>query len=426
MDKTHVLAVKTDPKWALIGLITIGLILTGLIVIFITSWISPKDQFVTLTFLDGEVMISDGFTDTAASTGPLATRNVRTLLKTGDGFAGLQMRDGSSVIVDSDSTIEFMQKNNNDPFQMFAFNLIKGRILVVSEKTGQTPTQMLLGGTEVVEVFQATVGLVATNSGTVRGRVDCLEGQCWVNGVYMLKTGQNAQILTGNIVQVTDGVLRDTWTLLSKASRTSLALSIHFERILSALTNTVIPTDRIVVANQGIPITGMNLASSTPGPTRTLWLTGTATLTQTNFFFRRVLPSPTSSGKIDLPPSATFTLVWTSTPSRTPTPTLVPSRTPTPSATIPPTFTSTPTQTYTATISPTPTLIPTATITPTPKPTNTPKPSPTPKPTHTPRFTPTNTPTIMPTNTPTIMPTDTPTNTVEPSPTATFIDTPVP
>jgi len=402
MDRTQELPLKTVPRWALIGLITIGLILAGVILKLFTSWIFPNNSYGTITFLNGQVEVSDGFNEIAASTGPLATRNVRTLLKTGDGTAGLQMRGGSYVIIDSDSTIEFMQKNKTNPYQMFAFNLIKGRVLVVSEGTSQTPTQILLGGTEVVQVSQATVGLVATNSATVRGRVDCLEGQCLINGVYELKSGQNAQILTGNIVQVTDGILRDTWTLLSKVSQTNLALSIHFERILSAIKNTVIPTGSTVVANQGIPITGMNIPSSTPSPTRSLWLTGTATLTQTNFFFRYVFPSPTSSGKIDLPPPATFTLVWTFTPTPTP----VPSKTPTSSQTIPPTYTSIPTQTFTDTISPTATPIPTSGPTATLKPTNTPKPSPTPKPTHTPRVD--------------------PTNTLEPSPTATFTDTPIP
>lgn len=408
MDILAVLPIKTVPRWVIIGLMTIGLILVGFIFKFVISWVAPNDSFATLTFVNGEVEVSDGFAGTAASTGPIATRNVRTLLNTGNGTAGLQMPDGSTVIIDSESTIEFMRKNNNDPFQSFAFTLVKGRILVVSEGTNQTPTHILLGGSEIVEVFQSTVGLVAMNEDLVRGRVDCLEGQCLVNGVYLLNPGQNAQIGRKNIVEITDGILAETWIALSKAGGTDLAT--HMERILLAIRNNVIPTGTQYAANQIVPITGMKLASPTPSLTLTLWLTGTATPTPVNFIFRRVLPSPTSSGSNDLPPTATFTLIWTPTPSRTPTPTLIPSKTPTASQTIPPTFTNTPTQTYTATITPTPTLIPTATITPTPKPTNTPKPSPTPKPTNTPRNPPTNTPT----------------NTVEPSPTPTFTDTPSP
>lgn len=406
MDRIHVLPLKTVPRWVLIGLITIGLILGGFLIKFVASRISPNDQFATLTFVNGEVEVSDGFTGTAASTGPLATRNVRTLLKTGDGTAGLQLPDGSSVIIDSDSTIEFKQKNDNDPFQTFAFNLVKGRILVVSEKNSQTPTQILLGGTEIVEVLQATVGMVAINGGMGRGRVDCLDGQCLVNGVYLLNSGQNAQIGTKNIIHVSDGILTYTWILLSKASGTSLALSMHFERILLALTNTVIPTGTTFVANQFIPITGMKITPSTPSLTSTLRLTGTATRTQTNFIFRRVLPSPTSSENFEFQPFATFTPGLISTPTTI----FVPSKSPTTSQPIAPTNTSIPTQTYTATIAPTATPNPTSAPTATLKPTITPKPTNTPRPTHTPKN----------------PPPPTPTNTVEPLPTATFTATPIP
>jgi hypothetical protein len=400
MDRIQVLPIKTVPRWALIGLITIGLILAGVILIFITSRLSPNDPFVNLIFINGEVAVSDGYTDTAAITGPLTARNVHILLKTGEGTAGLQLPDGSSVIIDSDSTIEFMQKNDYDPHQTFAFNLIKGRVVVVSEKVNQTPTQILLGGTEVVEVSQAAVGLITTDDNKARGRVDCLEGECLVNGVYLLKSGQNAQLETNNNVEVTDGILMDTWILLSKATQTNLAVSNRFERILSALTNSVIPTGSTVVANQVIPITGFKIPSATSSLTLTLWLTGTATPTPTISFWRGVFPSPSSTEINGLPPPATLTPVWTFTP----TPTFTPSNTPTTGITVPPTSTTVPTQTNTFTITPT------ATPSPTPGPTSTPKPTPTPKPTHTPKNPPTNTPT----------------NTVEPSPTATFTVTPIP
>ncbi|HEY4693844.1 MAG TPA: hypothetical protein VIH16_10440, partial [Bellilinea sp.] len=84
MDRTQELPLKTVPRWALIGLITIGLILAGVILKLFTSWIFPNNSYGTITFLNGQVEVSDGFNEIAASTGPLATRNVRTLLKTGD------------------------------------------------------------------------------------------------------------------------------------------------------------------------------------------------------------------------------------------------------------------------------------------------------------------------------------------------------
>lgn len=426
MDRIQVLLVNTGPRWALIGLITIGLILIGFSFPLISSWISADEPSVTLTFINGEVEVSEGKTGIAASTGPLVTRNVRTSLRTGNGTAGLQLPDGSTVIIDSASTIEFMPKNKIDPFHTAAFNLVKGRVLMVSESTSETPTEILLGGTEIIQVFQAAVGLEAFNAGEVRGRVDCLEGECLVNGVYQLMSGQRAQIEQKNIVQVTNGIPINSWISLSRVNGTSPDLLNRFERILAALANIVYPTRTPNAASQMIPITGRQFPSSTAGLTSTQWLTGTATPAQSFFLFGRILPSPTFSDKNDPPSIATFTPVWTQTPSRTTTPTLIPSKTLTPSATLSPTVTSTPTQTYTATITPTPTLIPTATITPTPKPTNTPKPSPTPKPTHTPRNIPTSTPTLMPSDTPTIMPTWTPTNTLEPLPTATFTDTPIP
>ncbi len=389
MDKLQVLRLKTIPRRVFIGLITVGLILVGFILIATTFGWPRNNQFVTITSLSGEVEVSDGITSNAASTGALATGNVRTLLTTGDGTAALQMRDGSSVIIDTDSSIDFIQKNDYYPYQTFAFNLIRGRVLVVSEKASQTPTQILLGGTEVVQVSQATVGLVATGDGKVRGRVDCLDGQCLVNGVYRLNPGQNAQIETNNNVQVTNGILIDTWILLSKANQANLALSTLLDRILSALINPVTPPGSTVVANQGIPITGNKSPTSVLNPTNPRQLISTATPTQTRHFFPPVLPSATPSGKNELPPPATLTPVWTLTPTTTPTP----SRTPTPGVTIPPTNTPIPTQTNTPTIAPTATPSPTSGPTPTPRPTSTPKPSPTPKPTHTPKATSTSTPT---------------------------------
>ncbi|MRS04875.1 hypothetical protein EG832_16915, partial [bacterium] len=135
MAKLQVNQLKTFPRWALTGGFTVGLILVVLLLILIASRMFPENPTVTITFVNGDVQISDGDRDTAAITGPLDTGYGQNLLKTGNGTAGLQLRDGSLVIVDSDSIIEFRQKNNNNPFQVFSVNLLKGRLLVVSEKT---------------------------------------------------------------------------------------------------------------------------------------------------------------------------------------------------------------------------------------------------------------------------------------------------
>jgi len=387
---------KAVPKWAPFGLVTTVLILAVFMFKYIPSYFSTNDQLAYLTFVNGEVKVSDGITEVAASNGALIARNVRSLLKTGHGNASLKMPDGSIVIIDSASTIEFIRQNEIDPNKVFVFNLIKGRVLVVNEKTSRTPTQLFIGEKIAVRVFQATMGLEVTMDGKVRERVDCLVGQCLVNWVYLLKSGQKAQIGPGSTVRVSEGVPYDTWISLGRASNPGPALSALFASTLPTITHTVIPSATPKVARQAFPITGNSTITPTPSYTFTIYPTETPTSTRTKKLLPPNLPSPTNPSNRDPAPTATPTAKFPPIPADTSTP----SKTPAPGVTVYPTYDTTP--------------LPTDT--------DTPQPTPTPQPTSPP--TPTDEPSQIPT--PRHPPKKTPTDTLEPTATATFLYTPVP
>jgi hypothetical protein len=385
---------KTVSKWAVIRLLLIVLILAAVIYKIYTFFFPPQRQLAYLSFADGDVRLSDSISDTTIRNGAIVDRNVRTLLKTVSGIASLQLPSGSYVIMDSDSTIEFNRQEEIDPEKFFVFNLMKGRALVINEMSSTKSTLVIIGDKIAVRVFQAVIGLEVITDGEIREeRIDCLAGQCLVKGVYLLKSGQYAQIDPDGNVQFFEGVQYDAWAPLERASRVNPTLSNLFVSMFITGNQTIIPTSSPGISGQFMLITGDNTSTSWPSPTFTL-----AILT----------PTPTRTGT--LPPTITPTPTSTSTeiPTTTPTPTLSPTPTALPPiqpTSLPPWPTSVPPPTSTS-VPPTSTSVP-PTSTPVP-PTSTPVP-----PTSTPAPPPTQVP-----NTPTPVPTDIPLPTLPQPPTA--------
>ena len=200
----------------------------------------------------------------------------------------------------------------------------------------------------------------------------------------------------------------------------------HIPRVTASPYPTNSPSPTIEISLSPVPTNTYTPTPIESGPTPTIVLTPTDTLTPT------ATPTPTLSFT-DTP---TPTLIVTDTPTASPTPTIIPTDTPTPTVLPTPADTLTPTDTPTLTPtvlpSPTPTETPTATPTPTVSPTDTPTPTlivtDTPTPTPTIVLTPTDTLTPTATSTPTIVvtPTDTVTPTASPTPTIVLTPTATP
>ncbi|MDD5369857.1 MAG: hypothetical protein PHQ40_12280 [Anaerolineaceae bacterium] len=392
---------KAVPKWAALGLLPVCLIVSLAVFKMVTSLLPVNAPLAYLTIVSGEVKVSDGITDLNARDGALVAGKMRTLVKTGKGIASLRMMDGASVILDSASTIEFNRQNLDSSGGNFAFNLVKGRAIVIKENDSRTATHLLIGGDVAVRVFQAMIGLEIIQDGGIVKRIDCLAGQCLVNGLTLLTPGQNAQFMQDSTMKVTVGIPFDVWVPLMRASQPSPTMLNLFVSLLPTSTPTASSTATTGGANQAFPLTGNDLITPSPSATQTLLPTATPTPTRT------IIPSPSNS------PTAVVIVKRRPSSTATPTPSLppesaetaTPTKTRLPSATPYPTYTSPPEQTKTNT----------------PLPTDTDTPMPTSSPTET--TTPTLT--LTPTSTETSLPTDTPVPTETPTPTETLPSTDV-
>ena len=123
---------KTLPKGILYASIFVAFLLVAIFSSGCSSDLVPDNQLAYLSIINGDVIVSDGITEVTAEKGALTPRDVRTLLKTGQGNTLLIMPDGSYVILDSDSSIEFNRQNENDSGKSFVFNLINGRAMVIN------------------------------------------------------------------------------------------------------------------------------------------------------------------------------------------------------------------------------------------------------------------------------------------------------
>ena len=369
------------------------LALAIVIVTIIYSFYRANNPPVYFTVISGEVTTGDGITYSDANEGKKIPLNVLTQINTDSQVASIQLWNGTVVILDSNSSIEFNRPNENEPDMSFAFNLLKGRVLVVNEKNGLIPIRIFIGSNNTVLASQSAMGLEVFSDSKNLNKVDCLFGKCLINGVHLLMTGQNAQIGPGEIIQVTEGESMADWISLWNASNLKPELKNLLVSFIPIVNPTIIHT---------APNLSTDLAFLSPIST----LINSATPTQ--IVLRTVTPSRTNL----ILPSPTLT------PSRTIKPFRLPSLTKTLSEENDPG----PTRTLTPSSTPVPQATPTQTLTPTLFPTNTPSPSYTPIPSDT--LSPTETSTLKPTKTPIPTKTPVPTDTDLPQPTATDVPQP--
>jgi hypothetical protein len=389
---------KKKPNLSFLWQFLVVLALAVAIVTIISSFYRANNPPIYFTVINGKVTASDGNIYSDAKEGKKIPLNVLTKIKTGSQVTSIQLWNGSVVILDSDSSIEFNRPKGNDTEISFAFNLLKGRVLVVNEKNTLMPVRIFIGSVNTVRASQSAMGLEVFPDSKILNQVNCLFGKCLINGSHLLLTDQNAQIGPGEIIQVTEGESIADWISLWNAGNLKQELKNQLVSFLPTFTPTIIQTKPILSTDQAFLF-----------PSSTLIVLQNVTPSRTNFTFPSPTLTPSRTIKPLRLPSFTKTLSQENDPS--PSRTLTPSRTPVPTAT--------PSQTLT------PTLLPTFT----PSPSNTTIPSDTPSP-----F-PTNTSTPIPTETPTKTkpkpPTDTPepptpTNTEIPPPTATEVPQPTP
>jgi hypothetical protein len=253
----------------------------------------PDNALAYLSAISGDVKVSDGIAEAKAQEGVIESSDGRTILKTGEGKASLMIRNGSHVILDMNSTIELNRDYMKDPGKPFAFNLAKGRVIVINGQDSQKPTQVFVGSNITARVFQAAMGLEVQVDGDVHERVDCLVGPCVVNGDYYLVSGQSASMSQDGAVQVVAEFSRDVWLSLGQVdpSNPNLSNLVAMMQPTSVPTiNPISPTDQITTILQ-ISSSG----TSTPSPTSTLTNIPTET--------------PTHTPTITMTPTATPTLV---------------------------------------------------------------------------------------------------------------------
>lgn len=320
MNTNHL---KTLPKGILLVFILAAVLLVAILSSGCSSDLAPDNQLAYLSVINGDVIVSDGITEVAAEQGALTPRDVRTMLKTGQGNALLITPEGSYVFLDSDSAIEFNRQNENDSGKSFAFNLINGRAMVINGQDSQSPIQVFLGGHTTAQVFRAAMGLEVQTDGNILESVDCLAGTCLVGGKSELMAGQKSRISQDSTVKIANGVNYDAWKSLGRASNPDFALSNLLASIFPTITPTISPAAAAKEATQTLSFTSTSTSTVSPVPTSTTQLTATPTLTHTLKPIPITLsptPTPTQRARRRLP-SATDTL---SPPTLPPPPTTAP------------------------------------------------------------------------------------------------------
>jgi hypothetical protein len=388
---------KKFPKLSFLWQILLVLALAVAIVTIISSFYRANNPPIYFSVISGKVTASDGNIYSDGKERKKIPLNVLTLIKTDSQIASIQLWNGSVVILDSDSSIEFNRPKENEPEISFAFNLLKGRALVINEKNRLMPVRIFIGSVNTVSASQSAMGLEVFSDSKIHNQVNCLFGKCLINGSLLLLTGQNAQIGPGEIIQVTEGESIADWISLWNAGNLKQELKNQLVSFLPTFTPTIIQTTPILSTDQAFLFPSSTLiVLQNVTPSRTSLTFPSPSLTPSRTIYRTRIPTftKTLSQENDPSPSRTLTpsrtLVPTATPSRTLIPTLIPTFTPSPSnTTIPsdtpspvPTNTSTPIPTETPTVKPTKTPIPTKTPVPTdteiPQPTATEVPQPTP------------------------------------------------
>lgn len=319
----NTIQLKISPNWILWGSLLVSFLLIETTLSACSSILATDNQLAYVSVINGDVIVSDGITEVAAEKGALTPRDVRTMLMTRQGNALLKTPEGSYVILDSESAIEFNRQNENDSGKSFSFNLINGRAMVINGQDSQSPIQVFLGGHITAQVFRAAMGLEVQTDGNILESVDCLAGMCLVGGSSELTSGQNARISQDSTVKIANGVNYDAWKSLGRASDPDFALSNLLASIFPTITPTISPAAAPKEATHTLPFTGTNTSTSSPSSTRITQITGTPTPTKTEKPIPITLsqtPTPTQRARRRLP-SATDTL---SPPTLPPPPTTAP------------------------------------------------------------------------------------------------------
>lgn len=401
---------KKIPKLSFFWQVLVVLALVVAVVTIISAFYLANNPPVYFKVISGMVTSSDGTIYSDANQRKKIPLNVLTQIKTDSQVASIQLWNGSVVIMDSSTSIEFNRPKDNENEMSFAFNLLNGRVLVVNQKIGLIPIRIFMGSDHTVRASQSAMGLEVYPDSMKLNEANCLFGKCLVNGLHLLMTGQNARIGPGEIIQVTEGASIADWISLWEAGNLTSELKNLLVSFIPGITPTTIQTTSILGTNQTFIFPGNKTLTqtSTPSliallnmtPSRTSFTSPSPTFTPSRTTYRTRIPTFTKTLSQENDPRPSRTL----TPSPTPVPTATPSRTLT--------------QTLLPTYTPSPSDTPVPTVTPTPIPTETP----TPLPTDTPTPVPTETTEIKPTKTPIPTKTPVPTDTDLPSPTPTEED----
>ena len=314
---------------------------------------SPK-RYVYISEIQGDVRFNEAGKDLPVSTkGDMVSITPQTGLKTLDGHIRLGTTDGSTIILDTQSAIQFGSPGSASDKTGTFFDHLYGRSLLINGQ--KTPGQ---GGIRLpngfsVNVAQSIVGIEFHPENSDPLEVDCLVGSCQV-----ITQKQSTVIMGGEHVRIAgDGTIHPVdqarFTLWAALGGGDIPLPPTETATLTAL-----PTQTAVVK------------SATPTPTQTASASPTLTA------------SPTASSTASQTPTLTPTWRYIP-PTKTKSPTNTPERPPEIVPTDPPPATNTappPPPPPPPTDVPAPTIAPFPTYTPIPAPTVTPEEPPPPPP----------------------------------------------
>ncbi|MDD5368490.1 MAG: protein kinase [Anaerolineaceae bacterium] len=334
------------PRWALPAGIG-ALVVVAILAVALLGKLKPQaananGQLAYITDLSGEVQVDNGDSPVSARRGALMAQSPRTTLKTNLGSAHLGMPDGSLLVMDAQTAIEFGSLNNPQPDKPLAFNLVYGRVLVSNGKENQVAFNALMGGKLIVVGTSAMLGLQAQPPDGSIQDIDCLAGACQVkvgNGYLTINAGQHVRLGKDGIPQQPGSVQYGDWAALGGALVAAISPSNTPTNLPVTATFTLAPSSTLIptlLATTAMP-------PATMPPTATMTSSATASQTATAI--------------------ATSTWVWIP-PTKTKRPTATEEPPPPPATATnppPPPPTATPFPTYTP---PPPTEFPTYTVEP--------------------------------------------------------------
>jgi hypothetical protein len=320
------------PTWALpagIGLAAVAVVLIVVLVVISNIKAAPKGtQLATVSDIQGTVQVIDGDSQAVAvKKGALMARSTHTILKTDDGQARLAMKDGSSVVLDTQAAIEFGNPNGAPQPEAPVFNLVNGKTLVLMDAANQKPFIVQLAGHSSVTGTGAVMGLEVQSQDDPSQDLDCMVGSCQISfgGQFLgLSAGQHIHIGADGTSQTMSGARFDQWASLGGGSVPvpSATPSNTPEPVLPTVTlgptDTLAPTNTQVVLPTQVPTDTPTPVTPTPTITRTRRVIPTATRTPTNEPNNH--PVPTSVPHTAVPTSQPTSAPATQAPTNPPPP----------------------------------------------------------------------------------------------------------